>query len=265
VSTFASVYHISGMYTDAATMVALSAGLFGALAVTYVGIRLRCNPRVLVSGGILSGVALGEIMHASWDWFTHGFELSQVGMPLLAALVLVLVMAGQNWFVFYEDRRDALQSSLPALVMFVGAVASALIGIGKHALVHRLIWACAGSLVLLLCINPMLQSIQRTRSVFGGTLIAIGKILVPFSGVSLFLWRLEAGREASIQNRFLTNVIGIFLDLGRLALTILINGARIPLCTQASMGEMSRLKRDSVVVIFVLAIHVLCGSALVKA
>jgi hypothetical protein len=199
--------------------------------------------------------------------------LSQVGVPLLAALILILVMAGQNWFVFYEDRRDALQSSLPALVMLTAAGASALVGIGRHAMVQRLIWASAGSLMLLLCVNPMHQSIDRTRSVFCGTLIAFGKILVPFSGVSLFLWRMDAvrpepesidaGMNASVQGRFLSNFIGLFLDLGRLALAILINGTRVP--GQSNAGEMSRSKRDSVVVIFVLAIHVLCGTALVKA
>jgi hypothetical protein len=280
------------MPTDTAVWVASITGFLGAIVVTCIGARFTRNLRVLVCGGIFSGAASGELMYALWGWFAHGFELSKAGVPLLAALILLLVMAAQNWFVFYEDRRDALQSSLPALVMLTAAGASVLAGIvaGKHSFSFRLVWASAGSLALLLCIDPVQRSIERTRSVLLGTLVGIGKILVPFTGIVIFLRRMKAvqpepenidGKPAAVvQQRFLINFVGLFWDLGLLVLTILINGARIAprpatfdpfeiqgqqKSGQSISGEMSRLKRDSVVVIFVLAIHVLCGVAIVKA
>ncbi len=280
------------MPTDAAFLVASFTGLFGALAVTGVGVRFTRKLWVLVCSGVLSAVALGVFVYVLWGWFTHGFKMFQVSLPPLAAFVLLLVMVAQNWFVFYEDREDVLQSSRPALVMLAAAVASALVWIlaGKHSFWHMLIWASAGSLAILLCIDSVQRSIERTRNVLVGTLIGVGKVLIPLTGIVIFLQRGDAtqsGRghvedapDSLSKKWFLINQIGLFWDLGRLVLMILINGARIPPRSMAAdgfeiqephrtgqsiTGEMSRLKRNSVVMIFVLAIHVLCGLVMVKA
>ncbi len=246
---------------------------------------------VLVCSGVLSAVALGVFVYVLWGSFTHGFKMFRVSLPPLAAFVLLLVMVAQNWFVFYEDREDVLRSSRPALVMLAAAVASALAWTvaGKHSFWHLLIWASAGSSAILLCIDPVQRSIERTRNVLVGTLIGIGKVLIPLTGIVIFLRgvmrRSPIGHvkdtPSSLGNKwFLTNLIGLFWDLGRLVLMILINGARIPprpmapdpfeiqgpqRNEQSITGEMSRLKRNSVVMIFVLAIHVLCGLVMVKA
>jgi len=280
------------MPTDAAFLVASFTGLFGALAVTGVGVRFTRKLWVLVCSGVLSAAALGVFVYVLWGWFTHGFKMFQVSLPPLAVFVLLLVMVAQNWFVFYEDREDVLQSSRPALVMLAAAVASALAWIvaGKNSFWHLLIWASAGSLAILLCIDPVQRSIERTRNVLVGTLIGIGKVLIPLTGIVIFLQRSDATQpdpghvedapDCLSKKWFLTNLIGLFWDLGQLVLMILINGARIPPHSmapdhfeiqgpqrneQSITGEMSRLKRNSVVMIFVLAIHVLCGLVMVKA
>jgi len=201
-------------------------------------------------------------------------------------------MTVQNWFVFYEDRRDVLRSSLPALALLAAVVASALawIAAGRQSFLFLLIWASAGSLAILLCIDPVQRSIERTHSVLLGTLLGIGKVLIPFTGIVVFLRGIGAeqsklkptGEEPDTfhENWFVINLIAVFWDLGRLLLAIMINGARVPerpatldpfeMLGQAKdgqsiSGETSRLKRDSVVMIFVLAIHVLCGVVIVKA
>jgi hypothetical protein len=280
------------MPTDAAIWVASLTGLFGALAVTCIGVRFTRNLSVLVYSGVLSGGALGALMYVLWSWFTHGFAWFQVGVPPLAGLTLLLVMTVQNWFVLYEDRRDVLRSSLPALAMLAAVAASALacIAAGRHSFLSLLIWASAGSLAILLCIDPVQQSIERSHSVLLGTLVGIGKVLIPFTGIVVFLRGIEPAQserervgdktDAFDENWFLVNLIGVFWDLGRLLLMIMINGARVPprpatldpfeMLGQAKdgpaiTGETSRLKRDSVVMIFVLAVHVLCGVVIVKA
>jgi hypothetical protein len=137
------------------------------------------------------------------------------------------------------------------------------------------------SLTLLWCVEPVQRSIARTRNVVAGTLLGIGKVLIPMTGIVLFLLRLEkqprgpaesqARADSFARNGFLLNLIGLVGDLGQLILMILINGARIPQAAgpdhfgQSISGEMSPLKRDSVVLIFVLALHVLCGVVLAKA
>ena len=281
------------MLIDAAFLAAAITGFFGGLVVTGIGVRFTSNHRALVCGGLVSGVVLSALMYVVWGWVTHGFVLSQVSVPLLAALILLLVMTAQNWFVFYEDRRDVFQSSRPALVMLGAAVAAMLIRTvaDKHSFVLLLIWASAASLAILLCVDPVQRSIERTRSVLAGTLVGIAKILIPLTGVVVFLQRLEASPPERVdvgdkrdgprgRNRFLINLVGLFWDLGQLALTVLINGARIPprpaaldpfailgqeKYGQSISGEMSRLKRNSVVMIFVLALHVLCGVVIAKA
>ena len=85
------------MPTDAAFLVASFTGLFGALAVTGVGVRFTRKLWVLVCSGVLSAVALGVFVYVLWGWFTHGFKMFQVSLPPLAAFVLLLVMVAQNW------------------------------------------------------------------------------------------------------------------------------------------------------------------------
>jgi hypothetical protein len=270
------------MPIDAAILVAAITGFFGALVVTGIGVRFTRNHRALLCGGVVSGAALGAFMYVAWGWVTHGFVWAQISIPLLAALVLLLVMTAQNWFVFYEDRRDVVQSSRPALVMLAAAVAAMLARrvAGDHSFYLLLIWASAASLAILLCVDPVQRSIERTRSVLVGVLVGLGKILIPLTGVVVFLRRIESsppermdvGDEPGTfgRNWFLIDLVGLFWDLGQLALLILINGARIPPRPAALdpfeiLGEMPRLKRNSVVMIFVLAIHVLCGVVIAKA
>jgi hypothetical protein len=280
------------MSTDAAIWVASLTGLFGALVVTGIGVRFTRNLRVLVYSGFLSCAALGALMYVSWSWLTHGFAWFEAGVLPVAALTLLLVMTLQNWFVFYEDRRDVVRSSLPALTLLGAIVASTLAWIagGRQSLLFAMIWASAGSLAILLCVDPLQRSIERTHSVLLGTLVGMGKVLIPFTGIVVFLRGIEAARSKSEtvgdepdtydENGFWVNLVGVPWDLGRLVLVIMINGARVAprpatadpfeMLGQAKdgesiPGETSRLKRDSVVMIFVLAIHVLCGVVIVKA
>lgn len=143
---------------------------------------------------------------------------------------------------------------------------------------------------MLWCIDPVQRSIERTRSVLLGTLVGLCKVLLPFTGIVIFIQKFDAQQpkpedfnphaRALGPKSVVINLIGLFWDLGRLLLTLLINGARVPPCPAASdplemlsqqryaqsvTGEMPRLKRDSVVMIFVLALHVLCGVLIVKA
>jgi len=280
------------MPVDAAFLVAFCTGFFGALAVTGIGVRFKRKLWVLGCSGAFSGAALGVLAYVLWGWFTHGFELLQVCVPPLAALILVLVMTAQNWFVFYEDRQDVLQSSRPAFVILAAAFASMLAWFmaGRHSSFFLLIWASAGSLAILWCLDPVQRSIERTGSVALGTLVGIGKVLLPLTGIVVFLQRIEAAApkpehvsnepDTAGKQSFLINLIGLFWDLGRLVLTILINGERIaprppaldPLeilwqkeNAQSINGEMPRSKRDSLVMIFVLAVHLLFGVVIVKA
>jgi hypothetical protein len=143
---------------------------------------------------------------------------------------------------------------------------------------------------MLWCIDPVQRSIERTRSVLLGTLVGVCKVLLPLTGIVIFIQRFEAQQPRPEDfnphvgglwpKSVVINLIGLFWDLGRLLLTLLINGARVPPCPAALdplemlsqqknahsvTGEMPRLKRDSVVMIFVLALHVLCGVLIAKA
>jgi hypothetical protein len=282
------------MPANVAFLVAFSTGFIGAIVVSAIAVRFTRKLWSLAFGGILSGAALGVLVYVSWNWITYGFELIQVCMLPLAVLILLLVMAAQNWFVFYEDRHDVLQSSRPAIVVLAAIVASlaAWLVTGKHSgsPILLLIWAGAGSLAMLWCIDPVQRSIERTRSVLLGTLVGICKVLLPLTGIVVFIQRFGAQQPKPENfNRpvgtlapksVVINLIGLFWDLGRLLLTLLINGARVPPCpaaldplemlsqqknAQSVTGEMPRLKRDSVVMIFVLALHVLCGVLIAKA
>jgi hypothetical protein len=282
------------MPIDAAFLAASCTGILGALAVTGVGACFTRKLRALGWGAVLSGTALGALEYVLWGWFTHGFDWFQVCVPPLAALILLLVMAAQNWFVFYEDRQDVLQCSRPALVALAAGFASLLAWkvAGRRSIfvLLPLIWAGAGSLAILWCIDSIQRSIERTRGAVLGTLVGICKVLLPLTGIVVFVDRMKARPPAAedagsspdrfAANSFVVNFLGLFWDVGRLALAILINGARVPPhetpldpleCLwqqkggQSITGEMPRLKRDSVVLIFVLAIHVLCGVLIVRA
>jgi hypothetical protein len=281
------------MPTDDAIFAGACAGIAGALLVTGIGVRFTRKPGVLACSGVLSGGALGMLMCVLWSWFTHGFELFEVYLPPLAALILLAVMAAQNWFVLYEDRQDVLQSARPAIVTFAAALVSllawSLTNEDSFLPYLRVIWAGAGSLALLWCIDPVQRSIERTRSALFGTLIGICKVLLPLTGIIVFIGKLDASRSklrtaddaalARGARSFALNLVCLFWDLGRLVLTILINGARVPCRPAASdpfesqwqrksgpsvTGEMPQLKRDSVVMIFVLALHLLGGLLIVK-
>jgi hypothetical protein len=281
------------MPANVAFVVALSTGFVGAIVVSAIAVRFTRKFWSLALGGILSGAAFGVLMYVSWSWITLGFELIRVCMLPLAVLILLLVMTAQNWFVFYEDRHDVLQSSRPAIVVLAAILASlpAWHAAGKPpgSLIILLLWAGAGSLAMLWCIDPVQRSIERTRSVPLGTLVGVCKVLLPLTGIVIFIRRFEAQQPKPEFNSqagtlgpksFVVNLIGLFWDLGRLVLMLLVNGARVPSCpaaldpleilsqqknAQSATGEMPRLKRDSVVMIFVLALHVLCGVLIAKA
>jgi hypothetical protein len=269
------------MPIDTAVLVAALTGLLGALVVTGIGLRFTRNLRALTCSGIFSAAALGALMYVLCRWFTRGFVLFEISVPALSVLILLLVMTAQNWFVFYQDRRDVVQSSRPVLVMLATAAAALLarMAAGRHSNLLPLIWAGGTSLAILSCVDPVQRSIERARSVPAGTVIGIGKILIPLTGVVLFLRhgdsaaaeRPEADEpDCFAQKRILKNLAGLIWDLGQIVLLILINGARVPhpaagFTTPSFATEASRLKRDSVVMIFVLAIHVLCGVVLARA
>ena len=270
------------MPANVAFLVAFSTGFIGAIVVSAIAVRFTRKLWSLAFGGILSGAALGVLVYVSWNWITFGFELIhlhaaarnaepavvmraklvlfykshtlilhllwvQVCMLPVAVLILLLVMAAQNWFVFYEDRHDVLQSSRPAIVVLAAIVASlaAWLVTGKHSgsLVLPLIWAGAGSLAMLWCIDPVQRSIERTRSVLLGTLVGVCKVLLPLTGIVIFIQRFDAQQPrpedfnchvgALGPKSVVINLIGLFWDLGRLLLTLLINGARVPPCPAA--------------------------------
>jgi hypothetical protein len=282
------------MPANVAFVVALSTGFIGAIVVSAIAVRFTRKLWSLAFGGLLSGAAFGVLMYVSWSWITLGFELIRVCMLPVAVLILLLVMTAQNWFVFYEDRHDVLQSSRPAIVVLAAIVASlpAWLAAGKQSgcLMILLIWAGAGSLAMLWCIDPVQRSIERTRSVPLGTLVGVCKVLLPLTGIVIFIRGFEAQQPKPEDfnsqagtlgpTSFVVNLIGFFWDLGRLVLMLLVNGARVPSCPaaldphemlsqqkngQSVTGEMPRLKRDSVVMIFVLALHGLCGVLIAKA
>ncbi len=267
------------MSIDTALLVACLTGLLGALIVTGIGIRFTRNPRSLTCSGIFSAAALGALMYVLWRWFTRGFVLFEVSVPALSVLILLLVMTAQNWFVFYQDRRDVVQSSRPLLVTLATAAAALLVRhhAGKDSTLLPLIWAGGASFAILSCVDPVQRSIERARSIPAGTMIGIGKILIPVTGIVLFLRlgdEVQGGQPAAAEegdsiarNWVVTNLVGLFWDLGQIVLLILINGTRMPhpaFNARSGGGEASQLKRDSVVLIFVLALHVLCGVVLAR-
>jgi hypothetical protein len=279
------------MVIDAAFLIACSAGLIGALVVAAIGSRFSRSLWVLACGGAVSGVALSVATYVTCGWVQHGFDPFQAWVLPVALTLVVLVMAAQDWFVFYADREDAVQSAQPTVVLGVATLMCWLAAqaMGRHTLFFPLIWASAGSLAILLCIPPIQRSIETNCSIGLGMAIGLCKIMLPATGIILLIpigvakssgsaTRPRDGDAPQPAGR-LANLLCLCRDIGLLLPMMLINGARVPPSAPASdplgyllqqkqgaalSGSMPRLKRDSVVLVLVLAIHVLCGVMLVK-
>jgi hypothetical protein len=278
------------MLLDATLIVALCAGLIGALTVAAISTRYTRSTLALTISGAFSGIAIGVLIYVLCGWFAHGFDPVQAWVLPLMALILLLVMAAQNWFVFYADRRDAAQSAQPAIAVFAGALACVLAAAitSRHSLFFPIIWAASGSLAILLCVPPVLRSIELNRSVVGGLVIGLCKVVLPLTGMIVLFpiglsaharRKIRAARTAAHAGReaFLSNLLNLCWEIGLLLPMTLINGERVPQHATASdplehlsnggasvSSDNTRLRRDSVVLILVLAIHVLCGVVIVK-
>jgi hypothetical protein len=279
------------MFTDSTAILATAAGLLGAVAVTAVGLRSNRDHRLIACAGCLFGIALGVITHVLYGWYARGFDPLRIWLLSVAVVILLLVMTAQNWFVFYEDRRDAFRSSRPTLVVIAAIIVSAFAAkiTGSHSYYFPTLWAAMGSWAVILCLQPIQRSIEINRNKVVGGLVGVFKVLLPLSGIAL-LFPMSVVRgtrpqqsgtaEDSIQPGFLTNLPSLFWDIGLLLSTILINGARVPPQSAPSdpleyllqpkhensaSGDVPRLKRDSVVLVLVVALHVLCGVMIVKA
>lgn len=278
------------MLLDATWIVAICAGLVGALTVAAISTRYTRSALALGLSGAFSGIAVGGFTYVLCGWLAHGFDPLQAWVLPLVALILLVVMAAQNWFVFYADRRDAAQSAQPAIAIFAGALACVLAAAltGRHSLFFPVIWAASGSLAILLCVPPVLRSIEVNRSVVGGFLVGLAKVVLPLSGVLVFIpidlsarARKMNGALRAPGNRdreaFFSNLLNLCWEIGLLLPMTLINGERMPRHATVSdpleylskggasvSGDNTRLRRDSVVLILVLAIHVLCGVVIVK-
>jgi len=280
------------MFIDAPFIIAFSAALIGALVVAAIGSRFSRTPWVLGCGGAVSGIALGVATYVSCGWVNHGFDVFQAWVLPVSLTVLVLVMAAQDWFVFYADRDDAVQSAQPTVVVLLAALLCWLTAhaLGRQTLFFPLIWACAGSLAILLCIPPIQRSIETNCSIGFGIVVGLCKIILPMTGIILLIplgvaknnsvaAQETLGGDAQRRTDWLGNLLSLCWEIGLLLPMMLINGARVapsapssdPLeyLLQQKGGSLSsgmpRLKRDSVVLVLVLAIHVLCGVMIVKA
>jgi len=270
------------MLIDVVFIIACSAGLIGALVIAAIGARFSRSPWVLACGGAFSGIALGTATYVTCGWVRHGFNPFQAWVLPVSLTVLMLVMAAQDWFVFYADRKDAVQSVQPTVVVLATTLLCWLIAhaLGGHSLFFPVIWAGAGSLAILLCIPPIQRSIEANCSIGLGTLIGACKIVLPMTGIILLI-PLGISKQSVPANRpgGLGNFLSLCRDIGLLLPMMLINGARVPPSAPALDpleyllqakdggpvgGSMPRLKRDSVVLVLVLAIHVLCGVMIVK-
>jgi MFS family permease len=276
------------MLLDATLIVALCAGLVGALTVAAISRRYTRSARGLGLSGAFSGIAIGALTYVLCGWCAHGFNPLQVWVLPLVALILLLVMAAQNWFVFYADRQDATQSAQPAIALFSGALACVLAAAltGRHSLFFPVIWAASGSLAILLGVPPVLRSIEVNRSVCGGLLIGLCKVVLPLGGVLVFIpvnlrarkhGKTPRGAANIDRDAFFSNLLCLCWEIGLLLPMTLINGERVSPHATASdpleilskggasvSGDSARLRRDSVVLILVLAMHVLCGVVIVK-
>ncbi len=177
------------MFSDVSIVVACSAGLCGGVSMLVIGNRYTRNLRVLGWGGVVSGVAVAGLSFLVARWCLHGFEPMQTWLLPPACLMLLLVMAAQNWFVFYEDHEDAAQSARPTLAVLAAAIASMIAAWfgDERTAVLQAIWAGAISLAILLSIRPVFRSIAVNRSVPVGILVGVCKLLVPSTGIVVFV------------------------------------------------------------------------------
>ncbi len=275
------------MPTEAVILFAALAACFGSLAVIAVGARCTRNLRCLGWGGVCSGAALGTAAYFSLHWIAYGFEPLQAWIVPLAGLVLLLVMVAQNWFVFYEDREDLLQSARPTLAMLSAAAALSLaahLGEASGA-VHTLIWAAATSAVLVLSIHPVNRSIAANGGLAVGILVGTAKLLVPAAGLIALLaidrivGLRRATRESLMRSGFWVNLLPLLWELGQLLLVTLTNGARfVPHqgpAAAADLGAANRRgesaasqiplsRRNTAVLMLVVALHLLCGLILAR-
>jgi len=316
------------MSIDTTFIIAALTGVFGAVVVAAVG--ARCTPNRWFNGaaGGLFGVALGVMTHVLWGWSTRGINPLQILMLPAAAVTLLLVMSAQNWFVFYEDGRDAFESAKPTLVLLAAALASVIASLfaGRHLVFIPMLWAGMGSWAILLSLQPIQRSIEINRSVLVGGLVGLCKIVLPLTGFIVFIpmgIASRASHEPSIktsnaaasakasavdtsavdtsaadtspvdpsaadaseptappQYSFWTNLVSLPWELMLLLAMTMTNGGRVPPRPAASHpleylsqpkhgesvgGEMPRLRRDLAVLVLVLALHVLCGLAIVRA
>jgi hypothetical protein len=279
------------MFSDVSIIVTSCAGLLGAVATFAIGSRHTRNLRVLGWGGAFSGLALATLSYFVAGWFMHGFDPLHVWILPLACLTLLLVMTAQNWFIFYDDRQDVAQSARPALVVLAAAIASVFAGVfgDERTTVLQVIWAGAISLAILLSIQPVQRSIEVNRSVPVGMLVGLCKLLVPVTGIVVFVLadmmprtkRSETppAQDALGEQALLTSLLLLTWEIGLLPLLTLMNGARVmhqPALpdpadflyqqkgTGSVTGQMPRSTRDTVVLILVLAVHVLCGVVIVR-
>jgi len=263
------------------------------LSTLVIGNRYTRNLRLLGWGGVAAGLALAMLSYVIASWCVHGFEPLQAWILPPACLILLLVMSAQNWFVFYEDHEDAAQSARPTVVILAAALAStgaAWFGDDRTAAL-QVIWAGAISLAILLAIRPVSRSIEVNGSAPIGVLVGVCKLLVPPTGIILFVLagmlsrprhhaQAEA-RAASCPGRQAPwiNLLLLCWEIGSLPLLTLINGARVipqpALSDPADLlyrqkgtgsvaGQMPRAQRDTVVLILVLAVHVLCGMVIAR-
>ena len=260
---------------------AFCAGSIGGFAVAAIGARFTRSLRALACGGAIGGLAIGVITGVVQCWVTNGFDRSRLWVIPLAVLALLLIMAAQNWFVFYEDRRDAALSARPALVLICSGILSMLaVHAMKSASLLQLIWAGAGSLAILLCIHPVQRAIELNRNATVGAVVGFCKVMLPLAFIVLFLPAGIARRPGeSEKSTFTGNLFGLFADIGILPLVTLINGARVakppraadplehllqPRDGQSVTGKSPALSTDSVVLVLVAALHVLGIIVLIK-
>jgi hypothetical protein len=284
------------MFSDVSTVVACSAGLFGAVSALVIGNRYTRNLRLLGWGGAASGLALATLSYVITNWCVHGFAPIQAWLLPPACMILLLVMTAQNWFVFYEDHEDAAQSARPTLVVLAAAIAStgaAWFG-EDRATALQVIWAGAISLAILLAIRPVARSIEVNGSAPIGVLVGVCKLLVPSSGIIVFVLAgaLNRFRRRKVPEGVAAraspapygqapwiNLLLLLWEIGCLPLVTLINGARVipvPVMpdpadllyrqkgAESVAGQMPRAARDTVVLILVLAVHVLCGVVIAR-
>ena len=263
------------------------------MSTLVIGNRYTRNLRLLGWGGVAAGFALAMLSYVIASWCAHGVEPLQAWILPPACLILLLVMSAQNWFVFYEDYEDAAQSARPTLVILaaaLGSMGATWFGEDRTAAL-QVIWAGAISLAILLAIRPISRSIEINGSAPIGALVGVCKLLVPPTGIIVFVL---AGMLSRLRHRAQAedsaasgpgrpapwiNLLLLCWEIGSLPLLTLINGARVipqpALSDPADLlyrqkgtgsvaGQMPRAARDTVVLILVLAVHVLCGMVIAR-